>query len=85
MRFNELILYLTFASKILVSYGGIMYTNAIFFSETAQLYYINNSNLQPYFDAHRYKWVNTMSDLDSNIESFILSIDEDLGIYKSSL
>jgi hypothetical protein len=40
MKFDELILYLSFASKILISFGSIMYTNCIFFSESAQLYYI---------------------------------------------
>lgn len=84
MKYDELILYLSFASKILVSYGSIMYTNAIFFSDTASLYYIKTINNPPYYDEHRYKWVNTSSDLDSNIDSFISSIDEDLQIYQQS-
>jgi hypothetical protein len=76
---RDLILYLHFSSKILVSYGAIMYGNAIFFNKHADLYYImlNSNNHRPYYDESRYKWVRVNdANLDNEIELFIKNIDE---------
>jgi hypothetical protein len=75
----EMILYLHFASKILVSFGAIMYGNAIFFNKSADLYYIisHSNNYVPYYDASRYKWVRVNNEnLDNEIDLFIKNIDE---------
>ena len=76
---SDLILYLHFADKILVSYGAIMYGNAIFFNKSAVLYYIilHCNNYAPYYDESRYKWVRVNNvNLDNEIELFIKNIDE---------
>ncbi len=77
MNYDEIILYLSNASKILVSFGGIMYANAIFFNSNAQLYYIDNCHCNPYYDNSRYKYVHISdSNLDNNMNDFISKIDE---------
>jgi hypothetical protein len=76
---SDLILYLYFSSKILVSYGAIMYGNAIFFNKSAQLFYITliGNDYPPYYDAHRYTWVRVNDiNLDNEKELFIKSIGE---------
>lgn len=75
----DMILYLYFANKILVSHGAIMYGNAIFFNKTADLYYIISvhNDYTPYYEQHRYKWVRVNdTNLDNEMELFIKNIDE---------
>jgi len=74
---RSLVCYLYKATKILVSYGGIMYVNQIFFNPGAQLYYIDKSGQTPYFYASRYKRVTPEHvDLDYNISGFLKMINE---------
>ncbi len=78
MAYDEIILYLSLASKIVVSYGAIMYGNAIFFNEIAKLYYITtNSNLIPYYRPERYKTILLQdNNLDRNVNYFLSKIEE---------
>jgi hypothetical protein len=75
----DLVLYLYYASKVLVSFGSIMYTNCIFFNKSADLYYIcteHTQRLTPYFEDHRYKYVVTNEDLDTDIDNILKKIGE---------
>jgi hypothetical protein len=76
--YDELILYLTFASKIIVSWGAILYGNGIFFNKTAKRYLIIRSdcNCEAYYDNDFYKNLYFNKNLDDNIENFIKSVDE---------
>lgn len=74
---RSLVCLLYHAQRILVSYGGIMYVNQIFFNPAAELIYVDRSGQRPYFDAHRYKTVTPdNSDLDQNIKGFLQMIGE---------
>lgn len=78
MVYNEIILYLSLASKIVVSYGAIMYGNAIFFNEIAKLYYITTDlNRTPYYSTEKYKTILFQdNNLDNNINYFLSNIEE---------
>lgn len=75
---REIVLYLYYASKILVSFGGIMYTNCIFFNNSAKLYYIvqHRFTYPPYFNKEKYTYVYMPYDLDTVESSFLQQINE---------
>jgi len=76
-HFHNIIYYLSNASKIIVSYGSILYTHQNFFNNDAIIYFITACGEAPYAINKNYRIINLKSnDLNNISTEFLQSIGE---------
>jgi len=82
MPMRDIILYLNNASKIVTSYGAILYGNGLFFNKNAEMYFMNTLETEgtlPYYDVDLYTQIFSInSNIDDVIDAFLENINETL-------
>ena len=81
MPMNEIIAYLFSASKIVCSFGAILYAHAIFFNPNINYIFLDvaNERRSPYYDKEKYKCICVTQNLDTEIPELLSLLGENIS------